>query len=330
MCDAQEDKQASELKKKDVSKKIEELKERQKYYTGLKDKMVKSGEKQISMSDPQSRSLPINDVVTNVCFNVEAVSDSKHKLVVEFDTINTTDQGQLCPMTTKAMEALEVEEITVLADKGYHTGKDLQDCKEAGITTIVPHPERTNKNIDPAYQTSEFVYDKEQNVYTCPQGAVLSTNGNEYAKTKKGRAGYNVQKYVTDKCLTCVAKFLCTKAKSKEIERSEYQDVVDENNKRTDENQLLYKQRPLIIEHIFGTIKRSWGYSYTLLKGIKKVNTEMSIIFTVYNIRRAMSILGVKELISRLKAKKTVNKDQKQGILRYFDLYKAMWCVMAA
>jgi hypothetical protein len=233
-------------------------------------------------------------------------------------------------MSTKAMEALDVKEITVLGDKGYHTGKDLQDCKEANIITIVPPAERTNKNVDPAYQTSEFVYDKEQDVYTCPQGALLTTNGNQYQKAKKGRASYTVQKYVTQQCLTCIAKTLCTKGKRKEIERSQYQEVVDENNKRTAQNKVLYKIRPLIIEHVFGTVKRGWGYTYTLLKGIKKVNTEMSIIFTVYNIRRAMSILGVEELISRLKAKKSAQKGQKRGILICFDLSGAIGRRMAA
>jgi len=320
-CDALEDKQASELKKKDVSKKLEELKERKKYYTELEERMVKSGEKQISMSDPESRSLPLNDVVTEVSFNIQAAVDSKNSLILDFDTVNTTDQGQLCPMSLKAMEALEVKEIIALADKGYNTGKDLYDCKEAAITTIVPAIERTNKNIDPAYQTSEFVYDKQQDRYSCPQGAILTTNGNEYEKTRKGRASYQVKKYVTDQCFSCPARALCTKGKKREIERSEYQDVVDENNKRTHENLLLYKLRQLIIEHIFGTVKRSWGYTYTLLKGIKKVNTEMSIIFTVYNIRRAMSILGVKELINRLKAKKSAEKAQKQGISKYYICY---------
>jgi transposase len=330
VCDALEDKQACELKKKNVAIKLEELKERKKYYTELQAAMVKSGEKQISMSDPESRSLPLNDVVTAVCFNIQAVTDSKHSLVLDFDTINTTDQGQLCPMSIKAMEALDVKEIIVLGDKGYHTGKDLQDCKKAHITTIVPPAERTNKNVDPAYQTSEFVYDKEQDAYTCPQGALLTTNGNEYEKVKKARATYTVQKYVTDQCLSCIAKTLCTKGKRKEIERSEYQDVVDENNKRTEENKLLYKTRPLLIEHVFGTIKRGWGYTYTLLKGIKKVNTEMSIIFTSYNIRRAMSILGVEELINKLKATKSAAKGQKQGIIRYLGLSAAVGRTKAA
>jgi transposase len=103
-CDAQEDKQVSELRKKDVDKKLEVLKKRKKYYTDLNAAMVESGEKQISMSDPESRSLPLNDVVTAVCYNIQAVADNKHSLIVDFDTINTTDQGQLYPMATKAMK----------------------------------------------------------------------------------------------------------------------------------------------------------------------------------------------------------------------------------
>ena len=86
------------------------------------------------------------------------------------------------------------------------------------------------------------------------------------------------------------------------IDRSEYQDIIDENNKRVDENRELYKRRPSISEHVFGTIKRGGGYTYTLVKGLKKVNGEMAIIFTMYNLRRAMSILGFEELKRRLAA----------------------------
>lgn len=329
-CDVQEDKQAAELKKKDVAKKLEELVKRKEHYKQLHDSMIKSGEKQISMSDPDSRSLPLNNTITAVCFNVQAVADKKHSLIVDFETINTTDQGQLLPMVTKAMEALGVAETTVLADKGYHTGKDLHECKETHITTVVAYPERSNKNIDPAYQTSAFNYNKDQDTYTCPQGAILTTNGKAYDKVKKGRATYLVKKYTTDQCLACMLRNLCTKAKSREIERSQYQDVVDENNKRTDENQPLYKIRQQISEHPFGTIKRNWGYTYTLLKGIKKVNGEMAIIFTMYNIKRAMSILGVKRLMERLKQYKCALKANQTAILKCFNLYQPVRINIAA
>lgn len=329
--DALENKEAEELKKKEVSVKIEALKKRKLHYEELRETMLKSGHKQISMSDADSRSLPLKDGITDVCYNVQAVADNKHNLIVAFDTINTTDQGQLCPMASEAIKALEVKEIQLLADKGYHTGSDLKDCQRENITTIVAYPEKRNHaGIDPAYRTSGFMYNKEEDSYTCPQGATLITNGNEYKKTREDRSDYVVKKYVTDQCLLCVAKYLCTKAKRKEIERSEYQDVIDENNKRVNENMPLYKTRQHIIEPVFGTIKRSWGYTYTLLKGLKKVNGEMGIIFTVYNIRRAMSILGVSELIGRLKQWKDGKKGQRTSILGYLNVYRPIRIAIAA
>jgi hypothetical protein len=322
--DAREDKEAAELEKKDVLKNIEKLNERKKDYSALQDKLKESGEKQISLVDEDSRSLPIKDGITDVCFNVQAVGDSKHGLIVTFDTVNTTDQGQLNVMAGKAMEALGVGEITLLADKGYHTGKDLNKCKENNITTLVAYPERTNKNIDPAYWTDKFIYNAQEDNYTCPAGAVLKSDGKEYEKTKKGRSAYFVKKYETATCLSCPLRGLCTKSKKKQrvIERSEYQDVVDENNRRVDDNPQVYKTRQQINEHPFGTVKWGWGYTYTLLKGLPKVDGEMAIIFTMYNLRRVMSILGIKGVIERLNQWETAQKGQKRGIIKYPRLYK--------
>ncbi len=330
--DAAEDIQAAatEAKRKELVEKQQMQQQRKEKYEGLLEKLKESGEPQISTVDSDSRSFPIKDRITDVCFNVQAVVDSKQYLVVELGTINTTDQGQLSSMLTKAMDALDVKEITLLADAGFHVGKDLQDCKQQGITTLVAPVQRSNVDIDAAYQISEFAYDKEQDCYTCPQGAILSTNGKEYEKKKKGRATYRVKKYVTEQCLKCIARTLCTKAKSREIERSEYQDVIDENNKRVYENPKLYKLRQQIIEHIFGTIKRSWGYTYTLLKGIEKVNGEMAIIFTMYNMRRGVSLFGVKELISRLKSWKPKYKAEKTSFLRLFHMNGTFWTAIAA
>jgi transposase len=315
-CDALEDKEAAELKKKDVSKKLDELDERKKNYKELQEKLKASGQKQISLVDEESRSLPIKDGITDVCYNVQAVGDSKHSLIVAFDTVNTTDQGQLSVMADKAMEALGVQEITALADKGYHVGKDLKECKDKQITTIVAYPERNNRNIDPGYYTDKFIYNEQQDNYSCPAGAVLTTTGNSYEKKKKGRASYFVKKYETESCFTCPFKALCTKGKNRIIERSEWQDIVDENNGRVDANPVTYKKRQQINEHPFGTLKRSWGYTYTLLKGMVKVDGEMAIIFTMYNLRRVMSILGVKALIERLRQRKFGQNNTKQGVIK--------------
>jgi hypothetical protein len=320
--DAIEDKQAGALKRQEVAKKIQILKERKQKYEQFAETLKNSDDKQISTTDAESRSLPVKDGITNVCYNIQTAADSKHSLIVEFDTINEGDQGQLSTMGYKAKQALEADEITVLADKGYHTGKQLEECKAAHITTIVAYPDRSNraKQINPDYQTEEFSYDENKDCYICPQGATLTTNGIEYEKKHAGRTTYMVKKYSTPQCNNCPVKQLCTSVKQggRAIERSAYQDAIDRNNKRVDENPGEYKKRQQIIEHPYGTIKRSWGYTHTLLKGIQKVNAEMAIIFTMYNFRRAITILGVTEMLNKLKKWRPGTFLQNMGLLKAF------------
>ena len=114
---------------------------------------------------------------------------------------------------------------------------------------------------------------------------------------------YLFQKYRTPACKTCPVKELCTSRKGgREIDRSQYATSVEENNKRYKENPQLYRKRQEINEHIFGTIKRQWGYNHTNLIGLEKVNGEHSLIMLVYNIKRTLNILGVPDLIAKLKA----------------------------
>ncbi|HYP42876.1 MAG TPA: IS1182 family transposase [Candidatus Nitrosocosmicus sp.] len=331
--DATEDKQAAaELNKKQIAEKLVKLKERKIKYEALEKTLKDSGEKQISTVDTDSRSLPIKDRITDVCYNVQAANDSKYSLVVDFDTINESDQGQLNAMSGKAKDILEVEQLTALGDKGYHSGKELEAAKKNNITTVVAYPQPRDRSdkIDPAYYTDKFIYDKKSDTYSCPQGYELKTNGKEYIKGKKDRTSYTVKTYTTTACSTCPFKKSCTTSKYRKIDRSEYQDIIDENNKRVDENPALYKRRALISEHVFGTFKRGWGYTYTLVKGLEKVDGEMAIIFTMYNLRRAMSILGVDELKRRLAQWKSTRQTQKTAILSSFQLYPSCYLQMAA
>lgn len=332
-CDAEEDRQAAaELNKKQIAEKLVNLKERKTKYEGLEKALKESGEKQISTVDADSRSLPIKDRITDVCYNVQAVNDSKYSLVVDFDTINEGDQGQLNAVSCKAKDILEVEHLTVLADKGYHSGKELEAAKENNITTVVAYPQPRDRSdkIDPAYYTDKFIYNKQSDAYRCPAGYELTTNGKEYIKGKIDRTSYTVKTYTTTACSTCPFKKSCTTSKYRKIDRSEYQDIIDENNKRVDENPDLYKRRPLISEHVFGTIKRGWGYTFTLLKGLEKVNGEMAITFTMYNLRRAMSIFGVDELKRRLASWKTSKQSQKTRLLNCLSVYGYQYLKMAA
>jgi transposase len=331
-CDTSEGKQeTTELTKKQIAEKLKSLAVRKTKYETLQTALTQSEEKQISTVDADSRSLPVKDGITDVCYNVQCTNDSKHNLVADFEVINKGDQGQLSTMAARAKDVLEVKDLTVLADKGYHVGRELQAAKDNNITTVVAYPQpRERKDIDPAYYIDKFVYDKQSDAYTCPAGCQLTSNGKEYIKGRADRTCYTVKTYTTTACLSCPFKKFCTSSKSRKIDRSEHQDIIDENNKRLDKNKELYKQRPEISEHVFGTFKRGWGYTYTLLKGLKKVNGEMAIIVTIYNLRRAMSILGIAELKKRLAQWESAIKSQKIAIICYTPLYNYIGMKKAA
>ena len=325
-CDTAENKQAAELNKQQITEKLKTLRQRKTKYEDLEKTLQESGAKQISTVDADSRSLPIKDGITDVCYNVQCTNDSRHSLIVDFNTINHSDQGQLAVMATEAKNVLEVENLTALADKGYHVGKDLELAKANNITTIVAYPQPRDRSdkVNPEYYTDKFIYNKQSDCYTCPAGAELTTNGKLYTKGRKDRTSYSVKAYTTKACTSCPFKQLCTGAKYRMIDRSEYQDIIDENNKRVDENWETYKLRQQISEHPFGTLKRSWGYTYTLVKGLEKVNGEMAVIFTIYNLRRAMTILGITELKMRLIKWKAKYECLKTSVLRSFNANRFM------
>ena len=158
------------------------------------------------------------------------------------------------------------------------------------------------KGTTKEYLVANFVYNKESDTYQCPQGEILQTTGKWHKKTRE-RDSYEFKKYRTSACKECPVKSLCTSRATggREIERSQYAGAVEENNQRYRENGQLYRKRQEINEHIFGTIKRQWGYNHTNLTGLEKVNGEHSLIMLVYNIKRTINILGVPELISKLK-----------------------------
>lgn len=234
--------------------------------------------------------------VVEVSYNIQAAVDSKHNLVVATHTINRNDRNALSAIALETKKNLNAETFTVLVDKGYHNGREITQCKEHNITTIVAHPDQgiSNENgTTKAYLVAQFLYNKAADTYTCPMNQTLKTTGTWHKKTRD-RDSYEFKKYRTSACKECREKSLCTSRKGgREIDRSQYADAIEENNKRYQENQQLYRKRQEINEHIFGTIKRQWGYNHTNLKGLEKVNGEHSLIMLSYNIKRTINILGI-------------------------------------
>jgi transposase len=295
-CDKEDD-------KKEIVAKLEERKEKKAKYTKIQNELQSSGQEQISMTDPDSRAVILLRNIVNVGYNIQASSDSKHKLLVEYDTGDVNDTHALAPIALQTKERLGIESMNVLADKGYHTAEQLQQCVENDITTFVSPKEPSTKDIG-LYPVSMFSYNKEQNTYTCPQGSILSTNGKWHMhRDKDGKGSYRFQRYTTKDCRNCENRHKCTQSKQngRAIDRHEYADVIEANAKRVNENPDYYRQRQQIAEHPFGTLKRQRGYTHTNLRGKEKILGEIGLLFIGYNMTRCITILGVPQLIKALK-----------------------------
>lgn len=263
------------------------------------------GQQQLSTTDPDARLITVKKGVTLVGYNVQTSVDSVNKLIAHYEVTNTTDAHALFNVASATKTALNKTNVNVLADKGYDTAKEFEQCAAHQITTYVAPKKKASKK-DAGFDKTAFIYNKTADTYSCPAGEVLTTNHKEYAR-KQATHQVKVYKISFKKCKQCPYLNDCISAKKiqssqgRTIERDKCEVYWEDNKARVEANPALYKQRKAIVEHPYGTIKRQWGYGYTLLKGKQKVSGEFALIFLAYNLRRSMSIFGVLDLIKRLK-----------------------------
>jgi len=292
--------------RREIENKIELQKNKKENYHTLKDTLEASDEEQISLTDPDARAVVLHRNIVNVGYNVQSSVDAKHKLLVEYDTGDVNDTHALAPMAKATKELLQVDNINVLADKGYHTGEQIRQCGGNGITTYVS-PKAPSTQDKGLYPCSMFQYNKEEDTYTCPAGSILTTNGRWYrhSERRKGRVSrpYHFKRYQTSDCKTCAQRQKCTDSKhnGRNIDRSEYAEVIEGNNERVNQNPDYYRQRQQIAEHMFGTLKRQRGFTHVLVRGKEKVLGEVGLMFIGYNLTRCATILGIEKLIKALK-----------------------------
>jgi transposase len=256
--------------------KLEELQARKEKYLAYKDKIEADEVNEISVTDPDARLMSASNNGVDVAYNVQSVVDGKYKLIAGMDiTNNAADQGQLGEVMPKVKEALELDAITVLGDKGYYKTEDFKICEDNGISTIVAKNEKPDLGI---YDIDEFTYDEENDVYICPCYAELfpgKTDADGYKEYKNNRA-----------CKVCPNKNFCTKGTRRVIKRHIHKASAERNDKRLIENRALYKQRQMLAEHPFGTIKRTMGIRQFATRGKASVKAETALIFTCYNLKR--------------------------------------------
>ncbi|MBI2351816.1 MAG: IS1182 family transposase [Deltaproteobacteria bacterium] len=291
-ADAQEG-EAKEAGAEGLKEKVEKLRERKGRYDELLKELERSGESQISLTDPDSRAMP-KTPKGDVSYNVQVAVDSKHHLMVEQEVTNAViDSSQLFFMAKRAKAMLGKDQLTVVADKGYYHGDEVKACEEAGIT---PYIQKANTSANTAlglFGKERFVYDPKQDCYRCPAGERLRYH---FDSEELGR---KIRYYWTTACNTCEIKARCTRNKGfRRITRWVHEDILEQMEERVKANWELMKKRKQIVEHPFGTIKFWNDQRHFLMRRLEKVKAEFSLSTLAYNIKRAINLVGVAKLVA--------------------------------
>ena len=281
---------------KNLSEKIEALRQKRGQYGALLADLERSGEEQISLTDPDSRAMAAYTKV-GVGYNIQVAVDAKHKMIAEQEVSNqVVDMGLLTQTAQAARDILEVEAIDVVADKGYFKIEDIEACEKAGMTPHVPRPQRGPAVREGFFRKDEFRYDTERDAYICPAGQVLATR---YESRLRDLRKFDYSNRAA--CLACGLKQRCTKDYRK-VSRLENEAVLDRMAARLKARPGILDARREIVEHPFGTIKQWMNQGAFLTQGLDKVRAEFSLTALVYNLRRALNIVGVEALMKAVRA----------------------------
>jgi transposase len=262
----------------------------------IEAKLEATGETQISLTDPDARSMMTRGSGI-VGYNVQTAVDANHHLIVEYEATNIgNDRDQLSGMAKKARTAIGTESLTAIADCGYFKGEEILACKQAGIAVLVPATRTSNAKAEGRFDKADFVYDLEKNEYRCPAGQALIWR---FASVEKGMT---LNRYWRSNCKTCPLKDRCTPSQQRRGTRWEHQDVRDDMQEQLERNPNAMRIRRCSVEHPFGTIKSWIGATHFLTKGLEHVKTEMSLHVLAYNVKRLMSLLGVAGMMEAIRA----------------------------
>lgn len=302
----------------EIEKLIAKHSKRRGQYVRMQNELERTGDTQISISDPDARNMITRNNITEVAYNVQTVVDAKHNIPIEYKVTNVNDSKAMGEMVTITSEILESTDFVALYDKGYHTGSEFKTAFELGVDVMVAIPEVASNAPDIKFNVSEFVYNREEDAYTCPAHHVLRTNGH-WLKRDKGKSVNLMKQYKTNKCQNCQFKTQCTTSpRGRIIERSEHAEYIELNRLNMEQVKELYTQRQAIVEHPYGTIKRQWGFDHIMTKRtMKRASADVGLIFVAYNLRRLLTILGIK-----------VFKEFLEQLALYFSKIKTSYKVM--
>jgi transposase len=297
-ADLQDPSETLVLKKERIKEKLAKLKSEMAKLAAIEKQVLASPDQQISLTDPDSRSMATSGRGSGVVgYNVQVAVDTEHHLIVTHEVTNVgSDRAQLANTAQAAKAALDVEELEAVADRGYFSGEEILACEQAGISVTLPKPMTSGAKSEGRFGKQDFVYLADQNVYRCPAGEKL-----KYRYTTEEH-GQTLHRYWADACRTCPIKAQCTTGRERRITRWEHEEVVEAVQERLDKNPEAMRTRRETVEHPFGTMKMRMGATHFLMKTLPKVGTEMALHVLAYNLTRVLNIFGVAPIMAAVRA----------------------------
>jgi transposase len=262
------------------------------------EQMAQSPDGQVSLTDPDARSMATSGRGTGmVGYNVQVAVDTKHHMIVAHEVTNLGhDRTLFSSMGKQTQNAIGVEQLTALADRGYFKGEEILECDRAGINALVPKSHTSNNLAKGQFDKQDFCYIPADDEYQCPAGqrAIRRFSTVEH--------GMVIHKYWSSACPKCPIKAQCTTGEYRRIARWEHEHVLEAMQARLDQMPQASRIRRQTVEHTFGTLKAWMGATHFLMKRLPKVSTEMSLHVLAYNLKRAMQILGIVPLMQAMRA----------------------------
>jgi len=297
-ADLQEPSDELAAKTTHLKEKLAKLEGEMQRLAAMEQQMLASPDQQISLTDPDSRSMATSGRGSGVVgYNVQVAVDTEHHLIVTHEVTNDgSDRAQLANVASQAKEALGVDKLEAVADRGYFNSDEILKCEEAGITVTLPKPMTSNAKAEGRFGKQDFVYLGDEDVYRCPAGEKLKYH---YTNEENGQ---KLRRYWTNACQHCALKSRCTTGKERRITRWEHEHVLEAVQRRLDKNPQAMRRRRETVEHPFGTLKMRMGATHFLMKRLPKVATEMALHVLAYNLTRVMNIVGIQPLMAAIRA----------------------------
>ena len=297
-ADRQEPTEALAAKTKHLKEKLAKLDGEMKRLAAYEKKLLASPDQQISLTDPDSRSMATSGRGSGVVgYNVQVAVETDNHLIVTHDvTTSGSDRSQLARVGKAAKAVMRTDTLEAVADRGYFNSPEILECHEAGITVTLPKPMTSGAKAEGRFGKQDFVYLPDEDVYRCPAGERLTYR---YTNEEDGK---ELRRYWTTACSSCPLKPQCTTGPERRITRWEHEHVLEAVQQRLDANPNAMRQRRETVEHPFGTIKARMGATHFLMKTLPKVAAEMALHVLAYNLTRVMNIVGIKPLMAAIRA----------------------------